>query len=111
MPTLLYFVGPKRPSGNCLVNCFLTDRTALSVMYEMILRYNDLNEHQIFGKFSSTYLPELVGFQTMVILNLYCIFFHAVIVFALEFDLLFKYCSTYCISANTFHGNYSFLNF
>ena len=28
---LLYFVGPKHPSGNCYVSCFLTDKTALSV--------------------------------------------------------------------------------
>ena len=25
----LYFVRPKRPSGNCYVSCFLTDKTAL----------------------------------------------------------------------------------
>ena len=29
VPVLLYFVGPKRPSGNCYVSCFLTDKTAL----------------------------------------------------------------------------------
>ena len=28
-PILLYFVGPKRRSGNCYVSCFLTDKTAL----------------------------------------------------------------------------------
>ena len=26
---LLYFVGPKHPSGNCYISCFLTDRTAM----------------------------------------------------------------------------------
>ena len=26
---LIYFVGPKHPSVNCYVRCFLTDRTAL----------------------------------------------------------------------------------
>ena len=31
MPILLYFVGPKCPSGNCLVKCFVTDRTALEI--------------------------------------------------------------------------------
>ena len=30
VPMLLYFVGPKRTSGNCYVSCFLTDKTALS---------------------------------------------------------------------------------
>ena len=30
VPILLYFVGPKRPSGNCYVSCFLTDKTALA---------------------------------------------------------------------------------
>ena len=30
VPILLYFVGPKRPSGNCYISCFLTDKTALS---------------------------------------------------------------------------------
>ena len=29
VPILLYFVEPKRPSCNCQVKCFLTDRTAL----------------------------------------------------------------------------------
>ena len=29
VPILLYFVGPKHPSGNCCVSCFLTDETAL----------------------------------------------------------------------------------
>ena len=27
---LLYFVGPKHPSGNCYISCFLTDRTAMN---------------------------------------------------------------------------------
>ena len=29
VPILLYFVGPKHPSGNWYVSCFLTDKTAL----------------------------------------------------------------------------------
>ena len=29
VPMLLYFVGPKRPSGNCYISSFLTDKTAL----------------------------------------------------------------------------------
>ena len=31
VPSSLYFVRPKPPSGNCYVSCFLTDKTALSV--------------------------------------------------------------------------------
>ena len=30
-PILLYFVGPKRPSGNCSISCFLIDNTALHI--------------------------------------------------------------------------------
>ena len=29
VPILLFFVQPKRPSGNCYVSCFLTDKTVL----------------------------------------------------------------------------------
>ena len=29
VPILLYFDRPKRPSGNCYISCFLTDKTAL----------------------------------------------------------------------------------
>ena len=32
VPILLYFVGPKRPSGNCYISCFLADKTALGLM-------------------------------------------------------------------------------
>ena len=32
VPILLYLVGPKRPSGNCYVKCFLTDRKALEIL-------------------------------------------------------------------------------
>ena len=31
VPILLFFVRPKRPSGNCYVNCFLTEKTALNI--------------------------------------------------------------------------------
>ena len=41
-------------------------------------------------------MPELVGFQTMVILDPYGIAFNAVGVFCLEFQLLFKSGSSYC---------------
>ena len=43
MPTLLYFVGPKRPSGYCYVCCFLTDKTALSTLYWQIIYYLNIN--------------------------------------------------------------------
>ena len=32
MPMLLYLVGPKQPSGHCYISCFLTDKTALTVL-------------------------------------------------------------------------------
>ena len=41
-------------------------------------------------------MPELVGFQTMVILDPYGITFNAVGVFGLDFQLLFKSGSSYC---------------
>ena len=41
-------------------------------------------------------MPELVGFQTMVILDLYGITFNAVGVFGPDFQLLFKSGSSYC---------------
>ena len=41
-------------------------------------------------------MPELVGFQTMVILDPYGINFNAVGVFGLDFQLLFKSGSSYC---------------
>ena len=28
MPLLLYFIGPKHPSGNCYIICFLTEKTS-----------------------------------------------------------------------------------
>ena len=42
-------------------------------------------------------MPELVGFQTMVILDPYGMTFDAVGVFGLAFHLLSKSCSTYCV--------------
>ena len=41
-------------------------------------------------------MPELVGFQTMVILDPYGMTFDAVVVFGLVFWLLFKSGSSYC---------------
>ena len=43
-------------------------------------------------------MPELVGFQTMVILDPYGVTFDAVGVFGLDFWLLFKSGSSYCES-------------
>ena len=43
------------------------------------------------------YMPELVGFQTMVILDPYGMTFDAVGVFGLDFQLLFKSGSSYCV--------------
>ena len=40
---------------------------------------------------------DFLGFQFMVILNLYGIPFHAVVVFRSEHDILFKSASTYCV--------------
>ena len=42
------------------------------------------------------YMPELVEFQTMVILDPYSITSNAVGVFGLDFQLLFKSGSSYC---------------
>ena len=42
-------------------------------------------------------MPELVGFQTMVILDPYGITFNAVSVFGPDFQLLFKSGSSYCV--------------
>ena len=41
-------------------------------------------------------MPELVGFQTMVILDPYGMTFDAVGVFGLDFQLLFKFGLPYC---------------
>ena len=41
-------------------------------------------------------MPELVGFQTMVILDPNGMSFDAVCVFGLDFQLLFKSSSSYC---------------
>ena len=41
-------------------------------------------------------MPELVGFQTMVILDPYGMTFDAVGFFGLDFQLLFKSGSSYC---------------
>ena len=46
-------------------------------------------------------MPELVGFQTMVILDPYGMTFDAVGVFGLVFWLLFKSDSSYCIDVDT----------
>ena len=42
------------------------------------------------------YIPELVGFQTMVILDPYGMTFDAVVVFGLVSQLFLKSCSSYC---------------
>ena len=42
-------------------------------------------------------MPELVGFQTMVILDPYGMTFDAVGVFGLDFWLLFKSALSYCV--------------
>ena len=39
VPILLYYVGPKHPPGNCYVNYFLTDNTALSISLLFLLLY------------------------------------------------------------------------
>ena len=44
-------------------------------------------------------MPELVGFQTMVILDPYGMTFDAVGVFGLVFWILFKSGSSYCVGA------------
>ena len=41
-------------------------------------------------------MPDILGFQYRGILNLYRIFFHAVVVFGPEHDFLFKSSSAYC---------------
>ena len=45
VPILLYFVGAKHPSGNCYINCFLTDRTALLRGQILELPLEQLGEH------------------------------------------------------------------
>ena len=40
---LLYFVGPKHPSGICYISCFLTDRTALNWVIRNECKYNILS--------------------------------------------------------------------
>ena len=37
VPILLYYFGPKRPSGNYYVGCFLTDKTALIPFHQNVL--------------------------------------------------------------------------
>ena len=41
-------------------------------------------------------MPDFLGFQYRVILDLYRILFHAVVIFGPEHDFLFKSASTYC---------------
>ena len=50
-------------------------------------------------------MPELVRFQTMVILDPNSMTFDAVGVFSLVFQLLFKSGSSYCVSTLGFHLN------
>ena len=47
---------------------------------------------------NSQYMPDFVGFQYKVILDLYRILFRAVVIFGPEHDFLFKSASTYCDS-------------
>ena len=37
MPILLYFIRPKRPSGNCDESCFLTEKTPLKNLASLLL--------------------------------------------------------------------------
>ena len=46
MPILLYFVGPKRPPGNCYINCFLTEKSPLNL--HMSKDFFNANEVEIF---------------------------------------------------------------
>ena len=50
VPTLSYFVGPKRSSGNCYIRCFLIDNTALHV--RDVTRWARLNS-QYFWKWTN----------------------------------------------------------
>ena len=43
-------------------------------------------------------MPDYLGFQYRVILDLYKILLHDVVIFGLEHDFLFKSASTYCES-------------
>ena len=58
------------------------------------------NRHKKYCKIrvfeNSQYMPDFLGFQNMMILNLHGILFHVVVVFEPEHDLLFKPVSTYC---------------
>ena len=52
---LAYFVGPKHPSGNCYISCFLTDRTPLSrVMILIINRANTGGQQTLLFQGAST---------------------------------------------------------
>ena len=62
---------------------------------EAILRVEFQNLSGLFFE-NFTYMPELVGFQTMMILDPHGMTFDAVGVFGLDFHLFLKSCSTYC---------------
>ena len=51
---------------------------------------------RVLGMYNFEYMPDFLGFQYRVILDLYRIFFHAVVVFGPEHEFLFKSASTYC---------------
>ena len=51
-------------------------------------------------------MPDFLGFQYRVILDLYRILFHAVVIFGPAHDFLFKSASTYCDSV--FNGSTTF---
>ena len=48
-------------------------------------------------------MPDFLGFQYRVILDLYRILFHAVVIFGPEHDFLFKSAATYCGSLKFFY--------
>ena len=53
VPTLLNFVGPKRPSGNCYVSCFLTDKT-VSIWLRKWKCYLNASKNKNFSQMNSS---------------------------------------------------------
>ena len=68
------------------VSKFVIPKFRDTLLVPKITKYEDLLYYEI---------PYFLGFQFMVILNLYVIPFHAVVVFRPEHDYLFKSASTY----------------
>ena len=78
------FVEPKRPSGNCQVKCFLTDRTALFTL--LVASNSKCKMGQIFVAFS-----EYLNFNVQLMLRFYFDFFSVQCLLSVQISIFFYY--------------------